>query len=324
MFGQSSWDLEEVGEIVTLAKTDVPGAVALIGSRATPYDFGIKALLQSGEGQKAIDWFNMLTVATDEHKYVYGAAWSKWKTGDNKGALKDALYLSHQELSPLLQARNYYLLGSICLESRLLDDAGKYLTAGLKSYQAIDKYGGQYLCLTLLAAVEMRRGSYDRVEPLLRQALEADRLNEAAGYNGHGMGRFHDILAEMYFLQGDYPAAIEANRKARTAYLGMNKQMAADGAYVKIGILNLIMGQTREAHAISVELWNRHQDGGRVFAYNNIILAKLSKCGRNEADYQTRANSARSWARDAPGGAALSELFDFVLKQPCPEIQVEE
>ncbi|MDJ0839242.1 MAG: hypothetical protein QNK37_22180, partial [Acidobacteriota bacterium] len=105
LIGQSSWQPDEVDEILTLAKTDVPGAVALIGSRSTPYDFGIKALLQAGEGDKAINWFNMLTVETNDFKYLYGAAWSKWKTGENKGALKDALYLSHQELSPLLQAR---------------------------------------------------------------------------------------------------------------------------------------------------------------------------------------------------------------------------
>ena len=296
----------------------------MIGSRATPYDFGIKALLQAGEGDKAIDWFNMLTVETNDFKYLYGAAWSKWKTGDNKGALKDALYLSHQELSPLLQARNYYLLGSICLESRLLDDAKKYLAAGHESYGAIDKYGGQYLCLTLLGAVEMRQGNFDQVEPLLQRALEADRLNVEAGYKGHGMGRYHDIMAEMYFLQGDYPSAMEANQKARTAYLGMNKQMAADGAYVKMGILYLIMGKARDAYAISVELWNRHQNGGRIFAYNNIILAKLSKCGRNDADYHVRANSARAWAGDSPGGTALTELFDFVMKRPCPDIQMEE
>ncbi len=320
---QTSWEDREIDDIFALVKTDVPAAISLVEKKVSAYDFGIE-LLEVGKGDMALEWFRLLTIATNKYKHLYGLAWTKWKTGDYDGALKDALYLSKQDLEPLLAARTFYMLGSLCIESRIFDDARVNLNAGLETYRTIDKYGGQHICLILLAAVEVYEGNFDKVMPLLDQALEADRKNQAAGYNSYGMGPYFDIKSEMHFWTGDYRAALEANQLARSAYLEKKDYTAADGAFVKIGILKFILGEPREAHAIAVELWNRYNNttGSRILAYNNVLLAKLSQCGQDDEDYQARVDGVRTWAQGKPGGQMLLDLQNFVLdKVPCPEIQ---
>ena len=320
-----NWDEEEIAEVFSGLHVDAGPAIASVEAKGvTPYDFGLD-LVDAGMPEKAIEWYRTLGIATKDPQYLYGLAWVKWKTGDYAGAVKDAYFLIHKDPPPLIRARTYYLLGSVNLEQRRLTDAKRELHMGLETYKAIpNKFGGQYLCLTLLAAVAIHQHKFDEVGALLDQALEANEKLESIGLKPYGQGRYFEILGEMHFWKAEYRAALDTTQQARKAYEADGRTMASDGALVKIGMLKLILGELQEAHAVSAEIWEKYHtnpNAGRILAYNNITIAKISKCAQHEEDYQARSNSVLSWANSVPGGRAVIELFEFLLVSiPCPEL----
>ena len=301
---------------------DIPSAVLRIKeSGITPYDYGIR-LLRIGKGDEAEQWFQSLTETFDDVNFVYGRAWIRWKTGNLEAALKDAIYLTDQELTPILTARTYYLLGNLGLNSDRLDLARENLNAGLKVYKSLGKNGGQYLCYSLLAAVEIAEKNYDKVEPLLEMALKANQRAAEAGYKPYDMGQYHDLMGEMYFGKREYNKALSSYRNAYAGYQEGNSEYYADGVQVKIGILYYILGKPRRAYKIGKDINERYlrTNETRLYAFNNILLAMLAKCGQEEANYQARVNSAKDWAGQKPGRTDLMEVLQMLDKLPCPKL----
>lgn len=147
----------------------------------TPYDFA-KDLNYQGKSDKAIFWCEALAIATNDPAYFYGRAYYSWASGDSESAIRDVNFLAQKKLSPIIRARTFYLRGRMHLQNRVLDDAEKDFQSALESYQSIEgKFGGQYLCYTMLARVAIALKDYNRVGPLLDLAVEADKRNAEFG-----------------------------------------------------------------------------------------------------------------------------------------------
>lgn len=321
-FGQATWDAEEISEIFDGVHFDMSAAIARVEAKGiTPYDFG-RDLLVAGEGEKAKQWYQSLAIATKEPQYLYGLAYVKRQTGDNHGALKDAYFLMHKNPPQLIRARTLYLLGGINLDERRFEEARKNLQEGLEAYAQLNKFGGQYLCLSMMAWGAVFEGNYDAVEPLLDRALEFNEKIRSKGKEPYGLGRYHEIIGELQFAQKNYFASLLAAEQSKEAYQESGLQYHSEEMQAKIGLLKLMTGEPQEASRIATELWEKHHkslDRGRLLAYNNVTLMKLSECAKIEVDRENKHEAAMDWANSAPGGKALIELLSFVKKSPCPE-----
>ena len=319
-FSQNTWDADEI--ITIFDGIDVTAALERVEAKGiTPYDFG-RDLLVAGEGEKAKQWYQALTIATKDPQYIYGLAWVKWQTGDNGAALKDAQYLLHKNPSPLIRARTLFLLGGINVDERQFERARERLTEGLKAYTSLNKFGGQFLCLSMLAMVAVHEREFDEVEPLLDRAYEINEKMRTKGFKPYSRGRYHEIIGEMRFVQGDYIGAASSAEESEAAYRQIGQTDLADEILAKTALLKVLNGEPKSGGELATELWQRfHEsiDRGRLLAYNNITLMKLSQCANIEEDREAREVAARKWASSAPGGKALLELLEFVKKFPCSE-----
>jgi tetratricopeptide (TPR) repeat protein len=240
--------------------------------------------------------------------------------------MKDGLYLLHKNPSPLLRARTLYLLGSIHIDERQILEAKTCLTDAFEEYGAIEnKFGGQYLALSMLAWAAILEDKYDEVIPLLDRAQEYNEKLRDIGLEPYSLGMYHETLAELHFVQGDYHAALLKSEESENAYREAGELMEADLILTKVALLKLLDGSPKKADEIAKNLWTRFNnrvDRARSAAYNEITLMKLDQCSGNESDLLARERTVRIWAESAPGGKALIELMEFVLdrdKAPCPE-----
>ena len=326
IFAQNKLDDIDIKEIFGGINIDVSAAIARVEAMGiAPYDFGVD-LLVAGKIDEAKKWFEALGIATNEPKYVYGLAWVKRRTGDNHGAMKDAHYLLHKNPSPLLRARTLYMLGTISIDERNIQEAKVYLKDAFEVYGSLkNKFGGQYLALSMLAWAAVIEGKHDEVLPLLDQALEFNEKLRTIGLEPYGLGMYHETLAELSFVQGDYQGALVKSEESELAYREAGELLEADLMQTKIGLFNLLVGNPKEADTLSKALWKRfnEQTGrARATAYNEITLMKLDQCSQNETDLTKREKAVRAWAASAPGGKALIELLDFIMDRknvPCPE-----
>lgn len=290
----------------------------------TPYDFG-RDLNYQGKTDKAIFWCEALAIATNDPSYFYGRAYYRWGSGDSEAAIRDVNFLVKKKLPPIITARTYYLRGRINLQNRMLGDAEKDFNQALESYKAIDgKYGGQYLCLTMLSRVAISLKEYHRVKPLLDAAIEADKKNAEFGNKPFGMSVIHEMYGAMYFEQRRFKEALVENTKSREAFLAGGRTQKAEGILVKIGLLEFINGNPKLAFEIASGIWGRLEDTShtRLWAYNNVTLMMLALCSNQNGDYQVRKGEALAWAKADAGGQALIELVDFLENEiPCPKIQ---
>jgi tetratricopeptide (TPR) repeat protein len=289
----------------------------------TPYDFGFR-LLRSGHPDKAKEWYVAVGIKTKDLQYVYGLAWMKWVTGDNRGAMDDAKYVLARKPSPLIKARTYYLLGAVSVDEYQFKTAKQNLEAGLKAYGALGKDGGQYLCTSMLAMCAVYERNFDDVEPLLEKADMFNEAVRAKGKKAYPKGRHYEILSEMRYAQGDFEGALIAAQDSAAAYREGEKHHLADEVEAKIGLLLLLTGEPRAAKKLASKLWEKHhlaRDRGRLLAYNSITLMKLSLCSANDQDATQKESEAREWAQSGPGGKALVRLLEWTKDEknfPCP------
>ena len=322
---QGVWENDEMDAIADGVNFDIEVALERLEEKGvTPYDFGID-LLYSGRPDKAKKWFETLGIATKEPQYLFGLAWVKWQSGDNHGALKDGHYLIHKNPPPLIRARTLYLLGTINIDEKDFKRAREDLQKAFDAYAAIEgKYGGQYKVLTMIAWAAVVEGKYEEVLELLDRALEFNEKARDIGLKTQSLGRYLEIIAEMFFRQGDYSSALRKADESRAAYQASGELFAADIMQVKIGLLKLMTGEPKAAGEIAADLWERFHDRpdrARLLAYNEITLMKLDQCAQNETSRAEREKAVRAWATSAAGGKALLELLEFVgdrAKVPCP------
>ncbi len=323
------WDDEEIADVFD--GIDVTAALARVEARGvTPYDFGFY-LLRQGHPDKAKEWFVAVGIDAarkgdkDRGKYIYGLAWVKWVTGDNKGAIEDVKYVLARKPSPLIRARSLYLLGAVSVDEHQFEDARANLRAGQSAYKALGKDGGQFLCFSMLALAAVYEGNFDDVEKLLDLASQHNDAIKAKGKKPYSMGREYEIISEKRYAQGDYAGALEMATESESAYRLAGKEHLADEVQSKIGFLLLLNGEPKGAQKLASKLWETHhkaRDRGRLLAYNSITLMKLSLCSDNEADAADKEKTARAWASSGPGGKALIRLLEWTKEEkkfPCPE-----
>ena len=318
--GQNSWSSSQIDDVFSGGKVDIKAGLALIATaETTAYDFGMD-LLAAEHFSLAIAWYEAMAIDTGEFLYVYGRAYSRWEKGDNDNALQDALYLSDQKLTPLLEARTYYLLGNISEDSGLFELADKYFTNSFDIYKRIGKQGGVRNSLIKKALCAIYLGRYKDVLSLLKRSQVAENKNVENGYKPVGMGPHYSILGDMHFWKREYEKAFKYNKMAQQEFQKSNFSDAANSCLVKLGIINFLLKKPRAAYEIVEELNNNHPQE-RNLAYLNVLLAKISQCGQDEAYSQARYNAAMEWANDRPGGGKLTHLAEFLMNQPCPKLE---
>ena len=290
----------------------------------TPYDFGHHLHLK-GEGDRAVLWYQNVGIATDDPQFFYGRAFQEWRLGDTEAALRDVNFLIQKDLSPLIKARTYYLKGRMSLQSRFLKEAESDFSIAHDSYKSIDgKFGGQFLCLSLLARIAIYKKEYDRVEPILTEALEARRKGIELGLKLPGMGSIYEIYGEMYFEKREFKTSLEENLKSREAYLQNGREASAEVVLIKIGLLEFINGNPKAAYDIATGVRERliNTPKTRLLAYNSVTLAMLSLCSNQIDDFNLRKQTALSWAKTDAGGQDLIDLMTFLEHEiPCPELK---
>jgi len=300
-------------------------AIAYVeASGYTAYDFGT-FLYERGFEERSIYWYEAVGIATNDPQFYFGRAWFTWRSGDAVAAIRDINFLLNKDIPPLISARTYLLRGRINIESRFFQDAREDLREALKTYESIEgKYGGQYLCLTELARLAVIEKDYDRALPLLDTAIEVEKKNQAVGHKPYGRGFIHEILGVMYFQKGTWTLALEENLKSREAYLKHGNYDSAEAIHVKIGLLNFLTGNPKEAHRIATEIHRSLQGTSktRLWAYNNVTLAMISLCSGMESDYRIQREAALSWAEPNMGGQDIKDLMTFLEERvPCPELE---
>ena len=326
--GKSGDDLTDLSQAIPFIKAN--GDKAFIDAfyqkhGVTPYDHG-NDLLIAGKAAAAKRWYEEVAVATEKPIYLYGAATTRWKMGDNHGALKDCRFLLGQKPSLLLKARTLYTLGTILIDERDFEAAKEILKTCFETYGMIPKkFGGQYLALSMLAWAAVVEGNYDEVKPLLDRALEFNEKLRTIGIEPYGLGRYHETLAELRFVQRDYQGALAKAEESEQAYKNAKRPFEADMMRSKVGLYNLLSGRPKVADEIASALWakfNNRPDRTRAAAYNEVTLAKLDQCADNEGDRKKREQAARKWANRSAGGKALIQLLEFIMDKgnvPCPE-----
>lgn len=320
-------DIKGKGFKTAKGKRAVAEAIKYVESFGlTPYDFG-RDLYYDGESQRAIFWCEALAIATNDPQYFYGRALYEWYSGDAEAAVRDVIFLTKKKLPPTIKARTYYLKGRINLQSHLFGDAEKDLQVALDTYKSIKgKFGGQYLCLTLMARAAIAQKDFDKAIELLEAAKLSDDQNVEYGNKPFGMATIHEMYGELYFEQRNFKASLEENEKSYQAFLDGRKKRLADGVLVKIGLLHFINGDPKKAYEIASGMWRKleNTDQARLWAYNNVTLAILASCTSDTGDYQVRKSEALSWAKADKGGQALIELVAFLENEiPCPELEEE-
>lgn len=309
----------------TAGKEAVNKAIAYVESFGiTPYDFG-SDLNYQGDTEESIYWYESLAIATNDPSFYYGRAYYLWTAGDSNSAMRDVNFLIMKKLTPIIKARTYYLRGQIHLEGGHFERADEDFTQALETYRGIDgKYGGQYLCLTMLAQVAISLKQFDRVRPLLESAKDADRKSVQYGNKPYGMSVIHEILGAMYFEQRRFKEALEENVKSREAYLQGGREEKAEGILVKVGLLQFITGDPKSAYETSAGIWKRLENTShtKLWAYNNLTLMMLARCANMKEDYQVRKSDAFTWAKSDIGGQALIDLANFLEHEvPCPKLK---
>jgi len=109
------------------------------------------------------------------------------------------------------------MLGAINVDEHDFEAARENLRTGFEAYEVLDKAGGQYLCLSMMAMCAVFERRLDDVEPLLEKALEYNKKIEAKGKTPYSLGRYHEIISEMRFAQGDYDGASASAQKNKVA-----------------------------------------------------------------------------------------------------------
>ena len=313
----------EIDDIFLGINIDASSAIEKVEAKGiTPYDFGFR-LLDAGEVEKSIKWFQSLAIATNDLQYVYGLARVKWKTGDSIGAMKDCQFILAKDPAKLLRARTYFLLGSFHLEARQFEDSEKYLRTSLDLYQELNKDGGQFLCLMELGHLMVRKKMFDEGMALLHQALDANERVGQKGKKPYSLGRYYEILSVIHFFQSDFEKALVAVEDAMAAYIEVGKTDLFDELLAKKALLKLLTGNPSEASDLAAHLWHEFHDDpnrGRLMAYNNVTLMKLALCSQDPEDAEQRKSTALAWASFAQDGEALRELLQFVENEiSCPE-----
>lgn len=263
-----------------------------------------------------------MAISKKDPQFIYGLAWVKWKTGDNRSALKDALYLLHRNPSPLIRARTLFLLGSINLDERELEKARMLYQEGLVAYEELNKFGGQFLCLSMLSMIAVHERNYEQVEPLLKRAYAVNERLREKGFEPYSLARYHEIIGEMHFTKGDFQLAQKLFEKSESVYRETGQTDLADEILTKVALLMVINGEPAVGGDLARKLWEAHHqspDRGRLLAYLNVTLLKLAQCSQNHEDQDQREEAALAWASSAQGGRALKELMETVKKIPCPE-----
>ncbi|MDJ0836233.1 MAG: hypothetical protein QNK37_06920 [Acidobacteriota bacterium] len=319
LFATQSQDLfnnSTIRGVVSGDSKNVASAVEIITSNGmTPYDFGIK-LMQRGEVDEAIFWFETLGRTYDNPKYLFGRAWVRYKSGNYSGALEDALYLSEKDISIKLQARTSYLLGNLGLKVNDYSLARKYLQICTDLYQKINHRTGIYSVYLLLAAVEVSDKNPSNAETYLQKALSIHKELKKP----RDLGFYYDVKSEIAFLAGDYKACFSFCQKAKEEYLSSGQTMAADSAEVKIAMLYFMMGKPQDAYNIAANIASKYHDQqeGKVYAYNNALLARLASCGQDSKQYNMRKDHVINWAKSSVGDGNLLEVFEILENHPCP------
>jgi len=317
---QNKWEPEEIEDIFD--GFDVSAAIARVEARGvTPYDFGLD-LLAAGQPEKAKLWFKNLATSTRDLKYLYGLAWVLRRGGENGKAQSAGKYILENEPTPLIRARVLYLLGAINLDERLLSEARENLQEGLKAYAALEKAGGQFVCLNKLALLAILERKYDEVEGYLEEALAMNDRVRAKGKTPYSLGPIYEVRGESLFGQGDYDGALLMAIDSEKAYREDGEIEVADTFLAKIALLKLITGKPSEARDTAESLWDQFHDSpnhGRLIALNNIVVMKLFQCSEETEKSQKTETSIRSWANSSPGGKAILELMEIITGLPCPE-----
>ncbi len=317
---QNTWDDDEITRIFD--GIDVTAALQRVEEKGvTPYDFGLK-LLNMGYPDKAKEWYVAVGIHTKDLQYVYGLAWVKWLTGDSQGALNDSKYILARKPTPLIKARTLYMLGAINVDEYKFGAAQEYLQAGFEAYGELNKPGGQYLCLSMMAMGAVFERNLDKVEQLLEQSLEYNEKNGQRGYKPDDMGRTYEIISELRFAQGNYDSSLLAAQQSVEAYRTALKHSFADEVEAKVALLYFLNGEPKAARKLATQLWEKHhtaRDRGRLLAYNSITLMKISLCAQRNEDAAEKELAARAWANSGPGGKALIKLLEWIKDTPCPE-----
>lgn len=322
-YAQNDWGKAEIAKVFD--GIDVSGALEAVKAKGlTPYDFGIK-LLDSGQPDQAKKWFVAVGIETGDVQYVYGLAWCKWITGDNHGALVDAEHVLGGTPSPLIQARTHYLLGGIAIDEEHFDKARLHLTTALEGYSALDKVGGQFLCLSSLAACAVFERKLDEVVPFLERAYVANENLRDKGIEPFSQGRRLEIIGEMRFAQADYEGSLQAVQESIEAYRAAGSQSLADELQAKVGLLLVMTGKPKAAKVLATGLsrkFHKDKDRGRLNAYLSAVKMKLCDCAQKESDARDNERAARSWANASPSGKSLIRLIEWVKdvnNVPCPK-----
>ena len=334
---QNTWTQEQIDTVFALLSAGdataydsphgrkmVQTAMTLVQEQGvTPYDFG-RDLFSLGEGQRALQWYEALAIATSDHQYLYGLAYYEWKLGNTDRALKDANFLLSKNPPPLIHARTSYLTGRIHLENRQYQAAERDLQAGLVAYQSIEgKYGGEFLCLTLLAEAAIHQKHFDAGINFLDRALRANERLEAAGMRPYGLGFYYELQAQIHFEQREYQEARDLFTKSRDTFLASKQHANAEEVLVKIGLMTLLCGQPKQALEIASSIHNRLETAPnpRIAMYNNVTLMKISQCGNRLQEFEERKALNLTWATSNPGGQALLELMHYIEQHPCPALE---
>lgn len=322
-FAQDTMGKQEIADVFD--GIDVSAALDRVKEmNVSPYDFG-QRLLKSGHPDKAKEWYVALGMKTKDLQYIYGLAWVKWVTGDNRGAIEDAKYIIARKPEALILARTYYLLGAVSVDQYEFQAAKQNLQAGIKAYGALKKPGGQYLCASMMAMCAVFERKLDDVEPWLDRALEYNDQNRKMGFKASGMGRTHEILSELRYAQGDYATALLESKESAKEYRAEGQDHLADEVEAKVGFLLLLNGEPKAAKKLASSLWEKfhnERDRGRLLAYNSITLMKLSLCSSNDQDAVTKEQEALAWAKSGSGGEALVRLLEWSKDEknfPCSE-----
>ena len=215
---QNHWDDGEINAVFDGVTIDITPTVWEIEAReVTSYDFG-RHLLRRGKAKKAREWFQTLALTGKDQAALFGLTWIKWQSGNTYGALLDCAHLLQDHPSPLIQARTFYLVGSIHLDQGDSAAATSYLIQAYDLYTKLDRDGGRFLVLTMLARVAVHEGDFDRAEALLERACRRNEKIAEKGALAYSLGRYHEIIAEMAYGQGNQTHAASAMMDGEWAY----------------------------------------------------------------------------------------------------------
>lgn len=262
---------------------------------------------------EALEWYTSFYQGTSELKYLVGASWATFISGNASKAKDLALEVLSKNPQPLIKARAYRIMADVSYGGQKFGEAKEYAEISFGIYKELSHDKGMGHCYLIYALISRADREFGNAEKQLQNAKHHYKLS---GNEQRILGKLYDVRAEIHWAKKEFITALEFVEKSKLAYFEDGQTLNALIVKARQALMLIRAGKINEATSIvkEVDAFAIGKSISFVRIFNSVAVINLARC--NGDPFSERLKELESWP-DYKGSLIESAYEYFSEEIPC-------